>query len=136
MTLASRRRLARWEKTLALLLAALALFVGPLLLVHDTTQLHEVCHEHGEVVDVTAQSRAQAPRHEDRPRWDAARDSEAHHDHCLLATLVQPSGEALHLRAWGESRVEAAVPAKTPGSEVRLVSVPLLCLAPKQSPPV
>ena len=119
---------------LTTLAAVLTLFAWPATRVHEATAEHAVCAEHGEVVDVGAGD-AHGPTSEEGERWRAQEEHEDEHGHCPFLLLGQPGDGPREAQPPCSLRVERAR-ATNPGSEVRLASVPLLCLAPKQSPPV
>jgi hypothetical protein len=102
---------------------------------------HEVCADHGELVDVRPDAHCDDPAHHDLgtdgPRWLAphAFDGE-HHEHCVfVAVSSNPSARA------DDARVDVRVPSErfhelaplrqwSGDGELRFL------LAPKQSPPI
>jgi hypothetical protein len=128
----ARTPLAGW------FLAVLAFVAWPLAFLHDATTSHAVCPEHGEVVDVPEAHEAAEVEHDhgDGPRVGPGASGEGDHGHCPFVLLAQPkqaAGAYPHAVRPLFARVESgAVRAR----EARHASVPLLLLAPKQSPPV
>ena len=131
-----RRAPAAWLRLLVgfLLLQLVGAQLWPAL--HHALFTHAVCAEHGELVHVTA--------HEDHGSGAPtdgtsigplnAGDDDAH-DHCQLPpgtheSAAKPSDPAL----LGPATAAAEVPALAQGDEL-VCSIPLLALAPKQSPP-
>lgn len=127
-------RRSRLASLLGGLAALLTLIAWPATRVHEATTEHAVCAEHGEVIDLAAAD-AHGPPPEEGERWRARAEHGDEHEHCPFLVLGQAGAAAGEGRPASARLVEAAR-GKNPGSEVRLASVPLLCLAPKQSPPV
>ena len=113
--------------------ALLAVIAWPTTRIHEATVQHAVCEEHGEIIDVAAD--AQTAGVEDGERWKSTASDEGGHEHCPFLALGQP-GEPAAGVALREARLAAEGDSVPPSSEDRFVTVPLLCLAPKQSPPV
>jgi len=130
----ARRRGTRLAGVLVWLAAVVTLVAWPATRVHEATAEHAICAEHGEVVDVAAGD-AHGPMPEEGERWHAQDEHGDEHGHCPFLVLGQPGDETREERPARSLSVAEARPTN-PGSEVRLASVPLLCLAPKQSPPV
>lgn len=125
----------RLEQRLGWLLVVLATLVWPSALLHEATTLHAVCPEHGELLDVEAHD---STAHGDEAaglRLVAPGGEDGGHELCPFVALGQPaapSGE-VPLRA---SRFPGSAALAEAGSEHRFQSIPILCLAPKQSPPL
>jgi len=130
----ARRTRTLWERRLAAFVAVLSLLVWPAAFWHEVTTVHEVCPEHGEILDVSGVFVAPSAGAELGPRWTATKARGEQHTVCAFVTLAQPSSPAPAARDAGVFLVEA--PAIAPhASGTRQLSVPLLCLAPKHSPP-
>lgn len=116
-------------------LTILALLVLPVASWHDVTTLHEVCPEHGETLDVAVLPGAAEQPSDEGPRWSAGEAGHGTHDVCPFVQLGQPSSPAPEVelaRALPRpARVEAAL-----AHCERHAPIPVLLLAPKQSPPV
>lgn len=125
-----------WEGRFAALFALLTLLVWPASFWHEATTVHEVCAEHGELVDVAGADRASSTEHTGEPvlRQADSRDHEAGHEHCPFVALGQPSSSAPEARATGVRMLEQPAFLALPGAE-RWLSVPILSQAPKHSPP-
>lgn len=108
------------------------LVVWPAAFWHEVTTVHEVCAEHGELLDVGPVGAAPADG-EHAPLLSASSD-EAAHEPCPFLTLAQPSSAAPEARAAGEPMFARPALAVLPSAE-RQLSVPILSLAPKHSPP-
>jgi hypothetical protein len=122
-----------WARASVLVAALLAVLAWPATRIHEATVQHAVCVEHGEIIDL-ADATHSAPV-EEGERWRPAFPDEEVHEHCPFLGLGQPgdSTSAVPIR---EARFVAPARWLRPLSEDRFASVPLLCLAPKQSPPV
>jgi hypothetical protein len=116
-------------------LAILALLVLPVASWHEATTLHEVCPEHGETLDVTAPRGDHAPTTEGEPCLSAAEGEHAEHELCPYVPLGQPSSQAPEARL-AEVRLPETRHEVARAHHARHASIPLLLLAPKQSPPV
>jgi hypothetical protein len=138
----ARSRLVR-----ALLLSALLLFGALAQTVHESTVVHAICPEHGEILDVGPRVDASVAvaahehatgahataRGEDGPRAQSS-GAQAGHDECLFATLLKadsvtwigaPSHPVPLAREARDEAVDAA----------RVAAIPTLSFAPKHSPP-
>lgn len=122
------------ERSLAALFAVLVLGVWPAAFWHEATTVHEVCAEHGELVDVSGLEGAPGEGAGEEPLWGEPEEHEGEHEHCPFVTLGQPSSPAPAVRDAG-ARLDEAVAALPQWSRARRVSVPILLQAPKQSPP-
>jgi hypothetical protein len=117
----------RW---LGRLLLGLLCFVWPLSRWHELTTTHEVCAEHGEVLDVGSSLEQELG---DEPIL-VERD-ESDHDPCAFAPLAQPNeagGGAPRIVAEPVLVGLGAGRPETPRAEI----FPRYLLAPKQSPPI
>jgi hypothetical protein len=125
----TRRRL-----DLGWVLAVLAMVVLPVASWHEVTTVHEVCPEHGETLDVAAAPGCE-PSSEGGPRWTTPDEAHGTHDVCPFLQLGQPSttlSEPVLARALPlASRSEVSL-----AHRERHAPIPVLLLAPKQSPPV
>ncbi len=129
-----RVRRASMRATSALLLSAQLLTLGHLLIVR-----HTICPEHGEAIHSGVPSEASPPR-PIRTTSDSALDSgalpaEHVHDHCLARANTR---ERFALLPALDLRPGSLLPAATPPSPSVLAvapAVPVLLLAPKNSPP-
>jgi hypothetical protein len=129
-----RRTRVLFEQGLGWLLAVLATLVGPSALWHEATTVHAVCPDHGEILDAGHDVPVSAAP-VDGPSWTQEESGEGAHEECAFVALSQPSSPTSAPPPAGVFLQEAGG-ADAPGSEVRFVSIPLLLLAPKQSPPV
>ncbi|NOT30776.1 MAG: hypothetical protein HOP15_10060 [Planctomycetes bacterium] len=123
------------ERSLAALFAALVLGVWPAAFWHEATTVHEVCAKHGELVDVSGPEDAPSEGAGEGPLWGEPEEHEGQHEHCPFVTLGQPSPPAPAVRDVGV-RLDEAAAVPPQWSQARRGSVPILRLAPKQSPPV
>lgn len=116
-------------------LSILALLVMPVASWHEATTVHEICAEHGEVLDVAAPLEHAEDAEAAGPQWSASDEEHGEHELCPFLQLGQPTSPPPETPLGAGRPVETAV--ATPRVEhARHASVPLLCLAPKQSPPV
>jgi len=126
----------RRRRRLGWLFAGLSLFAWQAGAWHDATTVHRVCAEHGEVLDAGARASAERSHPEERPQgpaWSAGLEREEHAA-CPLVVLGQPASTAPEPVA-GAGRPCQPGPAPLRGIETPRSSIPLLLLAPKQSPP-
>jgi hypothetical protein len=132
-----KRRLAptKHSRAVAIALLLVGTFVGKF---HEAFVPHRICAEHGEIVEVSGSI---APRHQaaessaHTPRISDSKSRETSHEHCGLAWFGRIQ----------ELLVDAQLAASLPPSQPQVsapceaacahTSVPLLMLAPKQSPP-
>lgn len=122
-----------WARGLVLFAALLAVCAWPATRIHEATVQHAVCAEHGELVDVAEESHSRDPG--EGERWASAGPDEEVHEHCPFLALGQP-GDPISGAPIRGARLVAAARSLPPSSVEGFASVPLLCLAPKQSPPV
>lgn len=130
----SRDRTGRAAKRAVALAAALlvpASQVAPL--VHLALVRHATCPEHGELIELGAGAVHGAPAPEGSVSRSPAAGEDHEHDHCLLA--CQPRQDAARVVALAGSlpATERSAPGVQPASAAP--GVPLLRVAPKQSPP-
>jgi hypothetical protein len=134
----SRSRRSARQQRLGWLLAALVLLIWPAAFLHEATTVHAVCPEHGERLDVAKSGALPAsvpagPEEEGEHFGDG--DETGAHEECPFVLLAQPTSAESHAPEWrAELRETHAVDVRA--AEQRHSSVPLLLLAPKQSPPV
>jgi hypothetical protein len=123
------------ERRLGWLLVVLAAFVWPSVLLHEATTFHAVCPEHGELLDVEfAPGGSDHGPDEPGVRLSAAENEEGAHELCPFVVLGQPASPAQDVpcgRILGEEPLGPVEIAR----EFRFQSIPILRLAPKQSPP-
>jgi hypothetical protein len=125
----------RLEQRLGWLLVVLAALVWPSALLHDATTAHAVCPEHGELLDVGAHDPSADEDPHEGSRLAAAGESGGEHELCPFVTLGQPAALPVDVPP-GEGLVAEPVVLVRIGGEQRFQSIPILCLAPKQSPPL
>jgi len=117
------------------------LLVGALLLgqlgsfLHHSTERHEVCEEHGELVHGPGvETDAEEPA-EEGPLARRSEGAGTEHGHCQLTLALRT--EVAHVGAAGPSPIAPPVALSTHvGESAALRGVPLILEAPKQSPPV
>ncbi|MEQ1892926.1 MAG: hypothetical protein ABL998_10315 [Planctomycetota bacterium] len=121
------------ERTFAWILVGFLCLVWPLASWHELTTSHEVCAEHGELLDVGSGAQAPDEADEDGPRYLAGSDET--HDPCQFAPLAQPATGSLREPVFAQVRaVEFVV--SSPLEAPRAPGFPRYLLAPKQSPPI
>lgn len=105
---------------------------------HDSTAHHEICADHGELVEASAAPECDVASHqglgEHGVALTATHPNDAHHEHCAFVALTQPS-VPLDTRAfaaieWETSPLHGVPDAAVPSRDERR-----FLLAPKQSPP-
>lgn len=129
-----RRSRSSQQRHLAWLLIGLALVVWPAALLHEATTLHEICPEHGEILDVAKSSPVPDETHGGEPGWTSSGQTDGHHELCPFLTLGQPSSPLPQVRVSGVRLLETAI-VSSGVREARILSIPILLLAPKHSPP-
>lgn len=123
------------ERRLGWLLVALAAFVWPSILLHEATTFHAICPEHGELLDVEF-AHADSDHGPEDPgvRLSAAESENDAHELCPFVVLGQPASPAYDVPCGRILGKEPLVPVEV-AREFRFQSIPILSLAPKQSPP-
>ncbi|HVJ15767.1 MAG TPA: hypothetical protein VM686_10000 [Polyangiaceae bacterium] len=128
-------RVGAWLRLLAgfLLLQLAGAQLWPAL--HHALIRHAVCAEHGEFVHVEAHADHAASDAGKTPAVSASEDGDDAHDHCQLPPgLHDPAAEPAEPPSVLTSTSTGAAPSAAP-SEALARSIPILSLAPKQSPP-
>lgn len=105
---------------------------------HESTAHHEICADHGELVDVSAAPECSVASHQglghNGVELTATHPNDAHHEHCAFVALTQPtvSLDACSFApvAWETSPLDRA-----PEDVARSRDERRFLLAPKQSPP-
>jgi hypothetical protein len=96
---------------------------------HRAFERHVLCDDHGEWVheELCADEHSQAPEESEAPE---------DHEHCLLVSMARlDSGPTPPEPVCLPQRLTCTRAVQAPSSSTARVSVPLLLLAPKQSPP-
>ena len=96
---------------------------------HRAFERHVLCDDHGEWVheELCADEHSQAPEESEAPE---------DHEHCLLVSMARlDSGPTPPEPVCLPQRLTCTRAVQVPSSSTARVSVPLLLLAPKQSPP-
>lgn len=105
---------------------------------HDATAHHEICADHGELVEASAAPHCDVASHHQTDEHGAAltatHPNDARHEHCAFVALTQPS---LPLDACGFAAVATvtAPVVREPAAAKTADGERLFLLAPKQSPP-
>jgi hypothetical protein len=120
------------DKRLGWLLLLLVSVAWPTAQWHEATTRHEVCAEHGEVLDRPLAS-AERTQEEGVPVYSEESDAEAH-EACPYLPLFQPTvSESAARLVW--ALVDAVLPVACTGRAAPERPIAILFLAPKQSPP-
>ena len=125
----------RMARCLAASLAVVTLAAQLLSIAHMATVTHVTCAEHGESVELSSAPTGDEHHHAGSCLRQDAADS-AHHDHCFIASFRRErSTVTSHPATPGGSGTEALQSSLVVSTTVR-APIPIILLAPKNSPPV
>jgi len=140
MQLRIRRRTpsSHLQCVLGLLFVAVFLIGQIASFAHTATTSHAVCAEHGELVDVPAAqgSAVFAAERVEGPQWHAGPQEDSdHHDHCQWSAPLRDRTALFFDHSPSGSAPQPEFATIEQSRDVGHASIPLLLLAPKQSPP-